>query len=557
MERKHVLLVPVSTKGYRGFVRENFRSVFTDDFLADIEAAVVGEGGRTVKDSRVRWAALYPCPGRQGLFIKKYRVRNWRERLKYLLRPSKAKREWDISFSFGAEGVRLPEPVGMMEKRHWGFLEESLYICEAIDSVQSLMDFLKERFGEGDATERDEEKREKVRLLGDTVRRIHEAGLFHADFHAGNLLIRRNGEGTLYLIDLDRARMRKALSQWERSWNIAQLFYSLNFMLDEGDKEIFLEAYRGGEMPPSISRRFLMKVGRSVDRIGRRHQRSRAKRCLKESTLFTRHRWDGYRVYRRRDVELIDAHGEIVEKSPERLLKNSPRTVVSMVEMPPGSDYRTCVKQYRNVTAWEKLKDCFRVSKGKVSWIAANELFRRGISQVKPLAYIEKRHFGLLKESYFLMESPDDYLEMDRYLIKSFGDSPPGEAASRKRSFIQGFARCIGQLHRAHIYHGDLKTCNILTRESAGGWDFSFIDLDAVRLGMAVNVRRVLKNLVQINCSIPGFVGYGDRIRFLKCYLEIHPIPVQERDLVNTIYEESRKRGVLYVSPEGDVAEEI
>ena len=70
MERKHVPFVPLSIRGYRGFVREDFRSVFTDDFLVDIEAAVVGQGGRIVKDSRVRWAAIYPCPGRQGLFIK-------------------------------------------------------------------------------------------------------------------------------------------------------------------------------------------------------------------------------------------------------------------------------------------------------------------------------------------------------------------------------------------------------------------------------------------------------------------------------------------------------
>lgn len=56
---------------------------------------------------------------------------------------------------------------------------------------------------------------------------------------------------------------------------------------------------------------------------------------------------------------------------------------------------------------------------------------------------------------------------------------------------------------------------------------------------------------------MPGFLGSGDRIRFLKWYLEIHPIPVQKRDLVDAIYEESRKRGVLYVSAEGDVTEEI
>jgi len=561
MERKHIPFVPLPTEGYRGFVREDLRDIFSDDLLGNIEAAVQRGGGQTIKDSRVRWVAIFPGPDGQALFIKKFKAKNWKERAKYLLLPSRAKREWHVSRAFQIKGVQIPVPIGVIERRRWGFLEESLYVSEAIEGAQPLMDFFTERFAGGDSKEG--EKRRVLSLLGDTVRRIHDGRLFHADLHAGNFLIRKSGEGPLYLIDLHSARMRKVLTRWHRLWNIAQLFYSLNGLLGQEDKAVFLEAYAGKEMHCSASQPLLMKVEGQVGRIKRRHQRSRAKRCLRESTLFTRHDWDGYRVYRRRDVsgeilmEMISAHREIAEKSPQCLLKNSPKTVVSMVEIAPETGLRTCVKQYRYVTAWGKIKNRFRCSKGKISWIAANELFRQGISDLKPLAYVEKARVGLLGESFFMMESPADYLEMDRYLITSFGNSPPGEVTARRRSFIQQFARCIGRLHQVHIYHGDLKTCNILVRERTGAWDFSLIDLDAVRLGTVVNVRRALKNLVQINCSIPGFLGYGDRIRFLKWYLELYPIPVQTRDLVNTIYEESRKRGVLYVSPEGDVAEEI
>jgi tRNA A-37 threonylcarbamoyl transferase component Bud32 len=551
--------VPRTVGGYTGSVREDFRDIFTDDFLSDIEAAVKDGNGRTIKDSRVRWAAIYPVPGPHSLFIKKYRVRDWKDRLKSLLTASKARKEWKISRAFRGKGVRIPEPVGVMEKRHRGFLVESIYISEAMDGFQPLMDFITERFGGEELTEEDKaEKRRHVQLLGDTVRRIHEGGLFHGDLHAGNFLTRRSGEGELYLIDLHWARMERALSRRQRFWNIAQLFYSLNSILDQRDKETFLEAYAGSPSQPLLTR-----VDKLAGRIQRRHQRSRVKRCLKESSLFTVDRWDGYRLYRRRDVsrmalmDMIHAHREIVENSPSRLLKNSPKTVVSMVETPLESAPRTCVKQYRWITAWARVKDCFRYSKGKASWIAANELFRKGISQLKPLGYIEKRHLGLLQESYFLMESPADYLEMDRFLIKVFGSGPSDARTPKKRPFIQEFAGCIGRLHREGIFHSDLKTCNILTRERVGGWDFSFIDLDAVHLGTEVNAKRALKNLVQINCSIPGFMGYGDRVRFLERYLEVHPIPMEKRDVVDSVFEESRKRGVVYVSPEGDVMEEI
>jgi len=559
MERGKRLLVHVSAKGYRGLLREDLRDMVTDDFLENIEAAALRKGGLTIKDSLVRWAAVFPGPDGQAFFIKKFKVRDWKERLKYLIFPSRAMREWDVSRALRTKGVEIPTPVGVMERRRWGFMEESLYISGAIEDAQPLMDFFRERFGEGDA----KEKERIIRLLGDTVRRIHDRGFFHGDLHAGNFLIGKSGEGGLYLIDLHSARMRKTLSQRQRLWNIAQLFYSLDGLLDGGDKAIFLEAYGGREMAPRILKSLLVRVERLADRIRKRHHRSRAKRCLRKSTVFTTHRRNGYRLYRRRDVsgevlmEIIGTHRELVKGFPSCLLKNSPKTVVSMVTTAGGSGPRTCVKEYRSATAWGRVKDCFRYSKGKISWVAANELFRQGISDLKPLAYVEKTRFGLLTESFFLMESPADYLEMDRYLIKSFGDGALGNVDLKRRSFIRQFAHRIGRLHRSLIFHGDLKTCNILARERGEGWDFSFIDLDAVRLGMEINARRALKNLVQINCSVPGFLGYADRIRFLKWYLEVHPIPMRTRDLINTILHESRKRGVVYVSPEGDVVEEV
>ena len=562
MDREQIQLVRLRGRGYRGFLRQDIRNMFTEDFPGNIEADIVRKGGQTIKDSRIRWAAIFSTPDGQAFFIKKFKVKNWKERLKYLLLPSRAMQEWDVSLAFRNKGVQIPAPVGVMEKKRWGFLEESLYISEAIDGAQSLMDFFKERFGERDS-EGDEGKRRIVRLLGDTVRSIHETGLFHTDLHTGNFLITRSAEETLYLIDLHAARMRKGLTRRHRLWNIAQLFYSLNSFLDQEDKTIFLEAYGGEEMDPSTLKPLVMKVERMADSIKRRHYRSRAKRCLMESTLFTSHRGSGYRVYRRREVsgealmDMIKAHREIVKNSPSSLLRNSPKTIVSMVGRAPESGPRTCVKQHRYTTVWDQMKNCFRYSKGKISWIAANELFRRGISDLKPLAYVEKARIGFLKESFFLMESPADYLEMDRYLIKSFGNGQPRDLIAKKRAFIQQFAQYIGRLHRSEIFHGDLKACYILVRERTGVWDFSFIDLDAVRLTTEVNSRKALKNLVQINCSIPGFLSYADRMRFLISYLEIHPIPMRKKDVIKAVLEESRKSGVLSVSPGGDVAEEI
>jgi len=142
-------------------------------------------------------------------------------------------------------------------------------------------------------------------------------------------------------------------------------------------------------------------------------------------------------------------------------------------------------------------------------------------------------------------------MEMDRYVIRRFEKHQRQEL----RRFIRQFAGWIGSLHRAGIYHSDVKTCNVLVRETPDGWGFSLIDLEDVVQGTKIGIEKILRNLIQINCSIPKSFSYGDRIRFLKDYLKVNPVAIDERLFIRRILEASRKRGIVYVSPEGDVIE--
>jgi serine/threonine protein kinase len=296
-----------------------------------------------------------------------------------------------------------------------------------------------------------------------------------------------------------------------------------------------------------------------VQKMAKRRQRSRAKRCLKESTLFTIGQRAGLKIFRRREVEeedllgILNAHREMVSKSPEKLIKDSPKTIVSIVGESEANGRRVCVKQYRYGTVLDQLSNSLRRPRGKVSWVAGNALFGKGISLLKPLAYVEKRKLRILQKAFYVTESMDDNLEMDRYLVQRFEGHPKHDL----RGFIRQFAEWIGSLHRAGIYHRDLKTCNILVREVSNGWEFSLVDLEDVVQGVTIGIEKILKNLVQINCSIPRSVSYGDRVRFMKGYFKANPVAVDDRALIARILVESRRRGIVYVSPTGVVVEEF
>ncbi|MBL8896757.1 MAG: hypothetical protein JNM84_03985 [Planctomycetes bacterium] len=64
------------------------------------------------------------------------------------------------------------------------------------------------------------ERRALLVAAGRSVRRLHDAGVWHADLHLKNLLCCR---GEVYVIDLDRSRREVELSRGARSHNLERL----------------------------------------------------------------------------------------------------------------------------------------------------------------------------------------------------------------------------------------------------------------------------------------------------------------------------------------------
>jgi serine/threonine protein kinase len=531
--------IRVKEGNLRGVINPGLRSILKAGFLDDLGHQAAVRGGRVIKDSRIRCAATFPVEGGKTIFIKQFRILGGWEGFKYLIRSSQAMREWLISRFLSQQGILTPEPLGMLERGKHGVLKESFFVAEALEEARDLLDFCKNRFHGSDQKE---EKNQILRLLAKTVRKIHDSGLFHKDFHGGNFLITDEGSPSLYLVDFHQTRKQLKVSRAKRLWNIAQIFSFLDFMLDNEAKKLFLLTYGQGR---ALSGRnldgCLGRMERMVQKIVKRRQKRRARKCLKESTLFTIERRAGLKIYRRREMEeddlmaILKARGEMVHCRREKLLKDSREPFVSIIRDIAVNDRRVCIKEYRYEAILDRLRRLFRRPKGKASWVAGNVLFSRGICPLKPLAYVERRKLGLLQEALFVTESLADDMEMGHYLTRRF----EGKAGQDLGRFMGQLAGWIGSLHRAGIYHRDLKTCNILVREKPGGWGFSLIDLEDVLQEPKIGIEKILRNLVQINCCVPRFLSYGDRIRFLKGYLRANPFSINEKTFIRRVLEES------------------
>lgn len=500
---------------------------------------------KVLKESPVRTVSIISGP-RGRLFLKRYKIRKFKEKFKYLAVPSKAHKEWLMGRQALRKGIATPVPLAMAERRTKRFLRDAFLITQAIVPSSPLIELIPKGGHEG-----------LLARAARLIRQAHEAGLFHQDLHAGNILVRKKDK-KLYLIDLHRSRFVRSLPKHRRLWNLAQFFYSLKGCLSPQDKEAFLQQYDKEKLIFQDGfAEGLQKIERLEERLYRRHMRSRTKRCLKDSGGFYIAKKGDWRIWARRGWEpqqllkIITKHQDIVAKDRDGLIKTDRRSAVSFFNY---KKTRICVKEYRYRGGPGRIKDCFRRSKARRGWLMGNGLVVRGIGGIIPQALLERRRRGFPQDAFLIMETPPGYIELDRYMVETFGIPP--QKGAEKRAFLTALASFMADLYLLKIAHGDLKTCNIMVSEEQKRWEFGLVDMDDIRLDKNIRTRRVLKELIQLHTSTPLFIGMDDRITFLSQYLRL--IERDDiRDIIQKVIKGSRGRQLVYVAPGGDVITDV
>jgi tRNA A-37 threonylcarbamoyl transferase component Bud32 len=531
----------ISGGGIKGWVKGEVWNDLPSHFLEDPLSSIREMGGEVLKESKWRWAALLRLSNGRRIFLKRDRTKGWMEGLKYLFSPSKGQKEFLIASRLDGRGLPIPQPLGWMERVRKGWVRESYYLSEAIGTGVSFIEEVAKS-----------KEPHSIIELAMTVRKFQEAGLFHRDLHGGNFLW--NGD-TLFLTDLHRARLMKSLSLHRRLLNLSHLFHSLRSMWGEEEQLRFLDQYFEGRFDGSQKREMLhQRIHPVMDRLQQRQWRSRTKRCLKESTEFAVHRDKKVRYFYRRDFPLgrlkrvMAEHQNLVRERPLSLIKYSPEVIVSILN---DEGERICLKQFCYPSFWARMKEHFRRSKGFKSWRAANGMRARGLPSLKPLALAERKNGLGLKEGFLFMEALANDQEMDRYLLKGFED------LNKKRLFVKTFAHWLEALHKMRLYHKDMKTCNILVSEKGETWSFHLLDFEDIVLDKNVNPEKLFKNFLQLNTSTPKVMTRVDRYRFFREYLRLNPVVKDPKVFLHRLMDESRRRGLVYVSPQGVVTETI
>lgn len=268
----------------------------------------------------------------------------------------------------------------------------------------------------------------------------------------------------------------------------------------------------------------------------------------KLSNDFAVYKAKGVRIYYRKEYKLADILGLLkkVINYPENVqshvLKRTWRSIVFLEEIPFGGIPKKIIVKYTfyNSSLFFSLRGLkfmlmktfrgktFLGGKGRRGWITGNGLIARGIPTPQPIALIERKLLGLVRNNILITEYIEGALVVNDYISKHFNKGLNLEMIKKKRLFIEALARLVRSFHDTGIYHADLSGRNILVKEGQqGNWEMFIIDLDAVSLWMRPTVRRRLKNLSQIN-DCPDCITNTDRMRFFRIYFRNLPLKAHE-----------------------------
>ena len=539
---------------------ENIPDMFNpDDFLSNLN----GKRYTLVKENRVRSVISMPESGinANGIYIKYFKRGGFKEYIKHLFVPTKARTEWEVGNALRSNDIKTALPLAISEGKRG-----LLMVTETVTNSEELMEFFTANYVSFLSEGKEFEKRMLLNKLAVFIRDIHEKGFCHYDLHAGNILIKFNKEQNvtgydLYLMDLHRVKIFKSVSTNKRIFNLAQIFNSLSSIMTMSDKFDFIRSYGDSAFGNVTDEKELVRqIDEQSSKIRNIHYRSRRKRCLKESSVFSRRMIANMKMFFRKGYDTDSLH-ELIEKHNSALtnndsaviIKRDSKTALTRHAFKDKTVQNVVVKQYRVGCFGCLLKNLFRGSAGRKAWVAGNGLRVYGLNTPLPLALLEKKRSGITTGSYLIMEEVKDSLEMDRYILKNLDNR---KDIKKKKALISNIANTLGEMHNHNIFHHDLKTCNIMVKENGKSFDFTFLDFDKVSFNEEITVRKRVKNLVQINLSTPRLFTLTDRLRFLNEYLDLCGITNEKKNMMKEVASLSKTEKILYVSSQGDVTED-
>ncbi|KAB2837026.1 MAG: hypothetical protein F9K48_00160 [Candidatus Brocadia sp.] len=532
---------------YNSYIKNGTRWLIngiSPDVLREICDVIHTNNGEVIRNGYYKKVLRYLYYG-ESFYIKQYTTKGFLEGVKSLFSLSKAYREWTHSHRLLKSHLLTAEPVAVGEKRRFGILKDCYVISKAIPNSTTVKAFLS--IIQKPSTSALQKKTFMNNLIS-YVRTVHNLGIFHGELHAENILVKTDNPASFYLLDVGRALFKKKLPLPFRIHELSRLLYSIIDICTHDEITGLIDKYADQLLPNKEKDIFRTIVLKKIYKIKHRLWQSRTRKCLKTNNVFTVTTYAGYTVNKRNEWDvstlaaLIDRHLISFKEQPDMVIKSSAKTGITRIAVSHESIKSVCIKEHRYPSALKRFFYSFRNSPARRAWLAAHGLMAANFLTPKPIALFEEKRFARVEKSFVIMEELSRCLPCNKYVSENFSDPYDKTISGKKKRFISCLATSFKHLHDSGIYHSDLKANNIMIRELPETWDFFYLDLDRVSFQKKIAPKEKMKNLAQLNASIPHCITYTDRLRFYQTYADIKDFAEADKQILRAIVRLSIQR---------------
>ena len=478
----------------------------------------------------------------RSFFLKHYRALAVLNAATHLLRGSAARREWRNALEVHRRKVPTVTPVALGEHYRGGLVRDSYFVSEAIPDSCTLERYADEFLPRLPLHEQARLRRRISLAMAQLCAAAHRGGVYHTDFHRGNVLVSLatldpdhadDDLPALHLIDLPKMWFSRPLS-WPHSRDSLAMFAAAWLDRSTHTEQLrFWYAYLAHR--PELHLADPLSAAGEVVRRSRAHAqrifRDRDKRALRTNRDYYRIKQPGAVGYavsglaRSDFLALLADPDQALKGAGSRVVKKGPDSyVVKTSFLLDGIDKAAAFKRARYLTWHKALLGLFRRSRSLRAWHLGHALRERGIAAARPLCVCEPRTGGLRWQSYLATEWIEG-APLHEY-IAGLAAAPAAERRAKSRRCAVVLGRLLGRMHAWNVGHRDLKAANLILAENASQLQAHLIDLDGVRLVRRLSERRRARNLARLATSMEAhaWITRSDRLRFLRAYLAAAPL---------------------------------
>ncbi|MFX0200143.1 MAG: lipopolysaccharide kinase InaA family protein, partial [Candidatus Hodarchaeota archaeon] len=403
---------------------------------------------------------VYYLETREGsYFLKRSSLTRSKDRIRHFFLPRRRWAEWRNLHRLHAAGITAPSPV--LRGENTGPHPKVFFLLTKAVHGDPLPTAVPSH----------------ASILGRYLAHLHACGVYHADLHPENILIRPDNEPCL--IDVQEVIVLPSIPRRLRIYNLGKFCSHMPLQLSSeswiGD---FLREYNRSCRKPITEK----ELNLAAYRHQKRDYRSRTKRCFRNSTEFAIVNAPQLRGCRRRDFHWgIRELKQALEKG--RIIK--PECVLAYEEV--------CIKIHK--------RRFLHQDRCRASWRMSRALEVRGISVPRSLGY-----FVMQRRSYFVSEFLLGSIPVNDY-ISWVTDG------KQKRRAVQKLALWLREIHDQNIWQKDLKSSNVLCHNG----NYFLVDLDGVQI-RRISEDNKITNLAQLNASFGNNITLRDRLRFYYHY---------------------------------------